>query len=95
MNLVSSSPADLAVPASVVIPAGSTEATFEVIVGDDSLRDGTESVTVRAIASGYTTVPLDIRIADNESATLGFILPDSAIEGNVSTTCWLTVIAAA
>ena len=45
----------LVVPATVSIPAGATSATFTLTAPDNSLLDGTQTVTVTASAPGFTS----------------------------------------
>lgn len=81
VTLASNDPTELAVPASVTIPANQASATFDLTVVDDSLLDGTQSATVTASASGATSGAASILIHDNESATLTVTLPESVTEG--------------
>ena len=50
VSLVSSDLDEASVPASVVIPAGELSAPFEITVGDDTLIDETQTVTITASA---------------------------------------------
>lgn len=51
--LSSSDTSELTVPATVTIPAGSSSVTFPINAIDDSVLDGTQKVTVRAVTSQY------------------------------------------
>ena len=66
VELVSANPAQLAVPASVIIPAGSRSASFTVTAVDDSATDGTIAVPVTATATGFTSATRSLNAVDNE-----------------------------
>jgi len=65
----------------VVIPAGQSNAVFELTVDDDIL-DGTQSATVTASATNHHNGAATILIDDDESTTLELVLPPSATEGD-------------
>jgi len=54
VNLVSSDPSRMSVPASVTIPAGSTSVDYTATATNNNLTDGMEVVSVTATASGFT-----------------------------------------
>ena len=64
--LSSGTPARLSVPASVTIPAGSTSATFTETGVDNTLSDGTATVTVTASAAGFTAGSGQATVEDND-----------------------------
>ncbi|MBN2477405.1 MAG: putative Ig domain-containing protein [Pirellulales bacterium] len=66
----------------VTIRAGDTYATFDLLIEDDVILDGTQIVTVTASADGYRDGTTVIAVNDNESATLTVALPASASEGD-------------
>ena len=82
VNLVSSDTASVIVPATVTIPAGGTEATFDLTILDDSLLNGSRVARITASAPGYTSGRTTITIDDNETAVLTLTLPGSAQEGD-------------
>jgi uncharacterized repeat protein (TIGR01451 family) len=82
VQLTSSQPGKLGLPASVTIPAGTNEAAFDLTFIDDGQLDGTTTVSVRAEANGYTGGSATLRIADNEKANLRVSLPPHAREGD-------------
>ncbi|MFN9975468.1 MAG: hypothetical protein ACK58T_36810, partial [Phycisphaerae bacterium] len=53
VTLTVDDPSEIAVPATIVIPAGQQSVTFPIDAIDDSLLDGTQTVTISASASGY------------------------------------------
>lgn len=69
VSLASSAPERLTVPATVTIPAGSTSATFEITVIDDSTFDGALGVLVTAAADEYYNAPAVVAVNDNEIST--------------------------
>ncbi|MGV3664389.1 MAG: M36 family metallopeptidase [Prosthecobacter sp.] len=75
LNLSSSDAGELAVPATVTIPAGQFNASFDASVVDDSDFDGVQSAVVTASGPGYAPAALHVSIRDNEvsSYTLGAI----------------------
>ncbi len=66
VTLVSSDAGELLVPASVLVPAGQTNVTFDLTVGDDALADGSQYVTVTASAEGYSSAQAGMTILDSE-----------------------------
>lgn len=68
-NLVSSLPAQLAVPPSVTVATGQSSATFNVTPVDDTLKDGTIEVFVSASAAGFTSSGVPVLVRDNDVHT--------------------------
>ncbi len=52
VNLQSGDTTEATVPATVVIPAGQSQASFPITAVDDALLDGTQTVTITASAVG-------------------------------------------
>ncbi|MBX7209074.1 MAG: M36 family metallopeptidase [Verrucomicrobiaceae bacterium] len=90
VHLSSSNPAELSLPASVVIPAGQTSATFDVTLPDDIYIDGPRAVTVTAHVAGWTDGTAAGTVQDDEgnviSITLAFPIQEYAgdVTGTVS-----------
>ena len=85
VNLTSSDPAQISVPASVTIPAGQTSATFPIVALDDALLDGSRPVSISTTASvtggaAFVSTSGTILAEDNESAALTVTLPASVTE---------------
>ena len=78
VNLSSSDLTEATVPATVTIPAGQSSATFAVAAVDDTVLDGTQTVTITASAAGYTSGTASVQVTDNEAAvvTIGGIAVD-------------------
>ncbi len=74
----------LTIPASVTIPAGQTNAPFNITVLDVSGLDGTQMVPVSGSAPGFGTGTGTVAIYDDHTATLAVSLPASATEGDGS-----------
>ena len=64
--LASGDTGELTVPDSVTIGAGQTTATFAVSAVDDTVWKGTQTVTVSASASSYTSGSTAVQVTDNE-----------------------------
>ncbi len=82
VNLSSGDPTEATVPASVVIPAGQTTATFPVTILNDGLLDGSQTVIITASATGYPARTATLTVNDDETATLTLSLPANATEGD-------------
>ncbi len=80
VNLTSSDPTEVTVPATVVIPAGQTNAVFDLNIIDDSLLDGDQTANITATVFSFTTPQAKITVHDNETAALSVTLPASASE---------------
>jgi hypothetical protein len=78
VQLTSSKPAKLVVPEVVVIPAGQSSVTTNLFVPDDSLFDGSQSVTVTATAAGFTNGTANFTVLDNDVYNITF----AAISGS-------------
>jgi len=75
VNLSSNDTTEATVPASVIIPAGASSANFTLAVVNDTIPDGSQSVTITAATTGYisgsanlTVLDDDILIAQEDSA---------------------------
>jgi alpha-tubulin suppressor-like RCC1 family protein len=66
VDLASDDVSEATVPATVTIPAGQISAAFDLTVLDDAEVDGTQTVTVTAAATGWTSGTAAIDIEDNE-----------------------------
>lgn len=91
VNLTISDATEATVPATVVIPSGSSSTTFTVTAVDDTLVDGSQTVQVKATAAGYQDGFATLIVTDDELPTLGLTLAASSIsEKNGSTTGTVT-----
>jgi hypothetical protein len=66
LDLESSAPADLDLPATLTIPAGQFTADFIATVTDNAIADGTRIVTINADTISHDSDSHDLSIADNE-----------------------------
>ncbi len=82
VSLASSDTSEVVVPASVIIPAGQTNAIFNLNIIDNGLLTGPENVAITASAPGDVSGTNFITIFDNETATLALALPASADHGD-------------
>jgi subtilisin family serine protease/glutamine cyclotransferase len=79
VNLSSSETTELAVPASITIPAGRKLGLFDLMVQDDRLFDGPRSVVLTADAPGYPSCNFTVIVGDNDPHHLSFDSIGSAI----------------
>jgi hypothetical protein len=84
IQLTSSNPARLTVPATVILKAGQLSATFNANVIDDTLIDGNVNVTVSASFENWTTGSTNITVQDNDN-TIAVAMPASGWEGQTLT----------
>ncbi|HEX5218762.1 MAG TPA: M36 family metallopeptidase [Verrucomicrobiae bacterium] len=82
VNLSSSDPSQVAVPASVIISAGSSNATFDVTIQNDSDLDGTQTATITASASAHQGASALIAVADDETAVMTVAVPAEVSESS-------------
>jgi alpha-tubulin suppressor-like RCC1 family protein/chitodextrinase len=66
VNLTSSDASEAMVPASITIPVGSDSATFTVTAIDDTVLDGSQTVTITAAAAGANGGMDVIEVIDDE-----------------------------
>jgi uncharacterized repeat protein (TIGR02543 family) len=82
VGLTSSNTSKVTVPATVTILAGQTSATFNLTIMNDTMIDGTQTVTISAHVAGWTDGTGTINILDNENTNLIVTIPTTAVEGN-------------
>src|SRR5439155_24149839 len=82
IKLSSSDTSKVTVPATVTLPAGAMQATFDLFIQDNSLLDGTQTATIDAEATGYFGQSDTIAVHDNEQASLRVRLPRGASEAD-------------
>jgi hypothetical protein len=70
VTLASSDTTEATVPASVVIPANMSSATFYVTANDEALLDDTQAVVIQASASGYVSGTQTRGVLDHETLTV-------------------------
>ncbi|MBN1832350.1 MAG: S8 family serine peptidase [Deltaproteobacteria bacterium] len=71
VDLFSNDAKEVTVPLNITIPSGQTTVTFDMTVIDDSVIDGTKTVTISASAEGWTLGSDTITIQDNDSNSGG------------------------
>ena len=81
VSLTSGNTNKVTVPSSVLIPAGQTNAVFDLTIIDNNLLDGGQTVPITATAFMYGTTQAPIVVRDNETTTLAVILPATATKG--------------
>ncbi|HEY2952501.1 MAG TPA: M36 family metallopeptidase [Verrucomicrobiae bacterium] len=82
VSLTSSDDARVKVPSTVSVPRGATNASFNVIILDDSLLNGTQVITISAQAAGFFSEGAAIAVRDNETAVLQVSVEPKAREGD-------------
>ena len=75
VQLESSDPAVVSVPAGAVIPSGQTSAPFNLFAGDDNALDGPQTVTLSARLTEDVLDALDLAVQDNETTNLFVTVP--------------------
>lgn len=81
-----SDPTELAVPASVTIPAGASEAVFDALVQSDGVDDGDQRVVVRVSAAGFRGAESAVTVVDADVTRLSVVAePARVTEGGSAT----------
>ena len=80
VNLVSSSPSTLIVPASVTIPAGALTAVFDITPIADAALTGPKKVTVTSSATNFSAISTDVWVADGQSTPISLTMPATLAE---------------
>jgi len=82
-TLTSSNSSELAVPATVTMPAGASSVTFALTLPNDDWLDGGKSVTITASLVGWQPAQITGTVEDNDPRTLTLTFPNgtSAVEG--------------
>jgi len=75
VTLTSSNTNKVMVPSSLVIPAGLSNAVFDLTIVNDPLLDGNQSVNIAAAATNYSTGQATILVYSTNTATLTVTLP--------------------
>jgi len=81
VGLSSSDPAQVSVPVNVTVPAGQSNAAFDLTILDDGVLDGTRIATITASAPGIGSGSASMTIFDKETATLQVLLPATVTKG--------------
>ena len=81
VSLMSDNPAKVQVPSTLTIPAGETNAVFDLTILDDPFLDAPQNIIITATASGFKSASRAITIFDNDTTTLSVVLPPYVSEG--------------
>ena len=81
VSLLSEYPARVHVPATVIIPAGQSSASFDIVLTENTLLDGTQTVDIEASVANWVGDLDAIRVTDNESRALTLSFPPEVTEG--------------
>lgn len=66
VTLTSTDLSEIKVPATVTIPVGESSVRFNIDAVNDPSLDGTQTVTIKAVASNYLSATASIRVDDHE-----------------------------
>lgn|GEM_PF-545084 len=78
VNLTSSNTNKVTVPSSLVIPAGQSNAVFDLTIVNDTLLDGDQNVNITATATNFSPTHATILVHSTNTTTLSVTLPASA-----------------
>jgi hypothetical protein len=78
VTLTSSNTNKVTVPSSLMIPAGQSNAVFDLTIVNDLLLDGDQNATVTATATNYDSGQATILVYSTNTATLTVTLPTTA-----------------
>ncbi len=89
--LTSADPSAVTVPASVTIPAGQSNAVFDLTIADELQGRETEAVQISATAPGFVTGTNIIEVSDSAAVTLHLSLPGtvSQAEGTIQAAAYI------
>ncbi len=79
VNLTSSDTTEATVPATVTIPAGQASTTFPITAVDDTLLDGSQTVTISVASTGFAGDSKTLTVTDFETLSVS-ITPGSINE---------------
>ena len=82
VDLMSSDTNKVRVPGAVFISPGRTSSVFNIIISDNTRIDGSETVTVTAAVTNWTSGSAQIVVSDNESTNILLALPAQLNEGS-------------
>ncbi len=77
VTLTTSDESEATVPSSVEIPANESSVSFTVQAVDDVVADGTQTVTITASATGFTSGTDMVEVTDQEGLTVVEVTPTS------------------
>jgi hypothetical protein len=86
VTLVSADVTEATVPATVVIPAGATSATFPVTTVDDGVADGSQTVAIAASAAGHTGSTVTFVVSDTSLPDLSVTRVQVPVTGDSEST---------
>jgi hypothetical protein len=73
IDLVGNDPSEAVVPASVIVPAGSSQVSIPIAARDDRILDGSQMVEFVAKYAGVTSEPVRIEVLDRERFSVNLI----------------------
>lgn len=88
--LTSANPSRLSVPSTVTIPAGSSSVNFTATGVDNSLTEGSSTVTLTASSTGFVSATSSVWVYDNDLHHLGISTPPASQMTDVPFTLTVT-----
>ncbi|MGA1867729.1 MAG: right-handed parallel beta-helix repeat-containing protein [bacterium] len=82
VSLASNDTSELTVPATVTILRDKNFVNFDITIIDDTEVDGTQSASITASVTGWSSGSDTIEVTDNESTNLTVKVPQNATEGD-------------
>jgi subtilisin family serine protease len=82
-------------PTTVIVPANTRSVSVQVALVDDALLDGTQTAVLTPVAAGFASIPWNLAVNDNETATLSLNTPATATEGGATLQGTVSLSAAA
>jgi RHS repeat-associated protein len=81
VSLKTNDSSELMIPETITILSGQNSAVFYINVIDDQELDNSQTVSITATVTGWSSGTADVTIHDNETHELGVILPAQSYEG--------------
>jgi RHS repeat-associated protein len=81
VSLKTNDSSELMIPETITILSGQNSAVFYINVIDDQELDNSQTVSITATVTGWSSGTAEIHIHDNETRALGVILPSQSYEG--------------
>ncbi len=85
VTLTNGDSSEASVPATVTIPAGQSSVTFQISGVDDAVADGSQTFSITASASGYTTSQDLLTVTDGEAFQIDLRFTDSGLSASQKT----------
>ncbi|MBE7496237.1 MAG: S8 family serine peptidase [Verrucomicrobiaceae bacterium] len=84
VTLASNDSTAATLPPTVIVPANTRSVSVQAVLVDDALLDGTQTAVLTPVAAGFASIPWNLAVNDNETATLSLNTPATATEGGAA-----------